>query len=113
MKTAGVIAIVGVCVVAAGVGIYFMTRKPKTAKIDKPVTKADVLSVLSEVDKEKFQSTGILDKMTQQELTDTYILTVAVPQMESGALKIEDLFKQYPGLQDRMEAISKKYNIFT
>lgn len=113
MKNAGIIAIVAICIVAAGAGIYFMTRKPKDGKTDKPVTKDDVLALLTESEKEHYQANGILDKMSAQELTDTYILITATPEMEAGKLTSEELFKKYPGLKDRLDAISKKYNIFT
>lgn len=108
---AGTIAIVGICLAAAaGVGYYLYKRK-QVAGPKKPVTKADILAVLNESDKELFQS--ILDKMSQQELDDTFLIISKEADILSGKVKVDDIYKANPGLDKRIDEISKKYNIFT
>lgn len=114
---AGTIAVVALCIaVAAGTGIYFYNRKKKgvtggATSIGKNVTKDDIVALLSDSEKESVKL--ILDQMSQQELNDCYLIMDTGLKAEKGQLKMEDVFKNNPGLQDRMEALSKKYNIFT
>lgn len=108
MKNAGIIAIVGVCIIAAGAGIFFMTRKPKGSKA---VSKEDIIALLPENEREELRP--ILEKMTPQELSDTAIIIQSAFDIEAGKTTKEEVYKKYPGLLERQDAISKKYNIFT
>ncbi len=109
MKNGGIIAIVATCIVAAGAGIFFMTRKPKGA--DKTLSKEEILALLPE--NERADLLPILEKMTPQELGDTAIIIQSALDIEARKTTREEVFKKYPGLEQRQDAISKKYNIFT
>lgn len=111
MKAGNIVLIVLGVAAIAGAGYYFFGRKSAMPKSPKQATKADILPLLSESERPAMEK--VLDQMSQQELNDTLLITQAFLKIEKKELTSDDFFKAYPGLQERMEAISTKYNIFT
>lgn len=99
-STVGIIVLI---VIAAGgtLGYFFYKKKNSSQTI---VTKEKVLAMLPESDKALFIT--VLDKMTQQEMEDTYKLVEGGEQGKPELLQDKEFIK-------RIDAISSKYNIFT
>jgi hypothetical protein len=87
----------GLCVIGVGTGSYFLLRKSSKE------IKQDINDLLPQ--QEKFTMDGILNKMTRQELLDTYQLIKA---SVSGKKQLLD-----SALKERLTLISNRYNIFT
>lgn len=83
-----------------GIGSYFLFRKSNAE------LKREILNKVSDNENDRFAAT--LDQMNRQELLDTLQL---IQYVERSPKSITDRID--PLLQVRLEAISKKYNIFT
>jgi hypothetical protein len=100
-------------VVVGGAAAYYFYSQKKGAATKAPgsVTKADILAAMPTSDRGQYTGTNTpFDKMTQQELADSYRL---VKTAETGTEAEKESMKNDTAFIDRINAITAKYNIFT
>lgn len=105
MKTAGKIAIISLSLIAVGTAVYFTMFK-KTASDYRKM----IMGLLDSSNKEYFAKFKDLtdNKMTDQELKDTYVTLYMVKYPNTN-----QKYKNDMAFKARLEDLSKKYNIFT
>jgi hypothetical protein len=105
MKTGGKVAIISLSLIAVGTALYFFVFK-KTASDYRKM----IMDLLDSSNKEYFAKFKDLtdNKMTDQELKDTYLVLYMVKYPNTN-----QKYKNDTAFNTRVEAISEKYNIFT
>jgi hypothetical protein len=105
MKTGGKIAIISISLIALGTAMYFFVFK-KTASDYRKM----IMNLLDSSNQEYFAKFKDLtdNKMTDQELKDTYIVLYMVKYPNTNKKYLNDTT-----FKSRVEALSEKYNILT
>lgn len=104
MKTGGKIAIISLSLIAVGTAVYF-TMFRKTASDYRKM----IMDLLDSSNQEYFAKFKDLtdNKMTDQELKDTYIVLYSVRNPSSNQKYLNDV-----AFQARYKDLVQKYNIF-
>lgn len=105
MKTGGKVAIISLSLIAVGTALYFFVFKKTPSDYRKMI-----MGLLDSSNKEYFAKFKDLtdNKMTDQELKDTYVTLYMVKYPNTN-----QKYKNDMAFKARLEDLSKKYNIFT